>query len=206
MLSAADRAAAQELVKRTLQDDLQSFGELMLMFWGRLIAFVRCKFHFDQDTAADVVTRTFDKAKAILASYDESKSSVSTWLHLIAESLAISEIRRWKSVRNPRPDWVESLSRFEDSDPPDRHEPTGPYLPVRLALESLPKKWREPIWMRFFEEYGTDEIAELLQCPRRTVQDRIRKGLKKLGQLPRILRFKPKPDEHQPTKEDAVRN
>lgn len=61
---------------------------------------------------------------------------------------------------------------------------------VRAALERLREKDRTILELRFFEELGAEEIAEILQLSRDNVYQRIWRAMQKLGDLI--------PPEHRP--------
>ncbi len=44
------------------------------------------------------------------------------------------------------------------------------------AVMELPKKYRLPIYLHYYEEYTTTEIAEILKLPRNTICTQLRRG------------------------------
>lgn len=44
------------------------------------------------------------------------------------------------------------------------------------AVMALPKKYRMPIYLHYYEEYSTQEIAELLKLPKNTVCTQLKRG------------------------------
>ena len=48
------------------------------------------------------------------------------------------------------------------------------------AVMALPKKYRLPIYLFYFEEYSTEEIAEILKIPKGTVCSYLSRGREQL--------------------------
>ena len=53
-------------------------------------------------------------------------------------------------------------------------------LPLREAVQHLPKEWKDVVILRFFSGYSQAETAETLQIPQGTVKTRQRKALQLL--------------------------
>jgi RNA polymerase sigma-70 factor, ECF subfamily len=113
--------------------------------------------------------------------YDAARSSVSTWLILIARSRAIDRLRTRKVVerthenaalRDPAghasPEGVESVFIHE------RRER------VRGEMEKLPPEQRQVLEMAFYEGLSQSEIAERAGLPLGTVKTRTLLAMKKL--------------------------
>ncbi len=52
-----------------------------------------------------------------------------------------------------------------------------------LAVMALPAKYRMPLYLHYYEEYSTEEIAQLLQMPKGTVCTNLKRGRKLLKEL-----------------------
>jgi RNA polymerase sigma-70 factor (ECF subfamily) len=49
-----------------------------------------------------------------------------------------------------------------------------------MAIEKLPKQLRQPVLLKYFGDYTTVQIAELLMLPQGTVASRLRRALELL--------------------------
>ena len=49
-------------------------------------------------------------------------------------------------------------------------------LEVFSAVMELPKRYRLPIYLHYYEEYTTQEIADLLKIPKSTVCTQLKRG------------------------------
>lgn len=51
------------------------------------------------------------------------------------------------------------------------------------AVMALPKKYRLPIYLHYYEEYSTQEIAQLLRLPKNTICTQLKRGREMLRKL-----------------------
>lgn len=52
--------------------------------------------------------------------------------------------------------------------------------PVLRAVQALPEKYRQAVYLRYYEEYGVEEIAELMGCKASQVSTYLYRGKQKL--------------------------
>ena len=95
----------------------------------------------------------------------ESEDHIRSWLIRVT----INEGKKWH--RSP---WRRRIS-FEDyaAGLPDTSDRDREILRAVLAL---PKKYRIPIYLHYYEGYSTDEIGEILKIPRGTVCAQLSRG------------------------------
>lgn len=53
---------------------------------------------------------------------------------------------------------------------------------VRLAVQALPAKYREPVVLRYLQELSTDEITRILGISKNTLQVRLSRARERLRQ------------------------
>lgn len=63
---------------------------------------------------------------------------------------------------------------------PEQAQDNGGQLPLRQAIESLPKEMKDVIILRYFSGYTLAQTAGILQIPAGTVSTRQRNALKRL--------------------------
>lgn len=56
------------------------------------------------------------------------------------------------------------------------HFETGEHSELFYAVMGLPEKYRTAIYLYYYEDYSTDEIAQLTNTPAATVRTRLRRG------------------------------
>ena len=135
----------------------------------------------DTGEAGDVVQEVFLHAWNNASRYDASRSSVSTWLVLIARSRAIDRLRH-RGV-------VERTHEAAHQDQPAGHaSPEGAEAVflrerrerVRRELDNLPPEQRQVLEMAFYEGLTQTEIAARADLPLGTVKTRTLLAMKKL--------------------------
>lgn len=122
----------------------------------------------DADLAADLTQETFIRAFDRLEQY-RADSSLGTWLHAIAVSVALNGMRKVKRIHG-------RTEPIEDS-PALAVHPSGlaPDLKARLhsAIDSLSEKLRPVFLMHDVEGYTHPEIADTLGIPVGTSKARL---------------------------------
>jgi RNA polymerase sigma-70 factor, ECF subfamily len=122
----------------------------------------------DPDLASDFTQETFIRAFERLEQF-RGDSSLATWLHSIAVSVALNGMRKVKRIRGR----TENI----DESPMISVEPKGltPDLKTRLhsAIDALSEKLRSVFIMHDVEGYTHDEIAGSLGIPVGTSKARL---------------------------------
>jgi RNA polymerase sigma-70 factor (ECF subfamily) len=122
----------------------------------------------DGDLASDLTQETFIRAFTRLEQY-RGDSSLATWLHTIAVSVALNGMRKVKRIRG-------NTDNIEDT-PIVAAEPRGfaADLKIRLhsAVDALSEKLRPVFVMHDVEGYTHEEIARSLGIPVGTSKARL---------------------------------
>jgi RNA polymerase sigma-70 factor (ECF subfamily) len=129
----------------------------------------------DRDQAEEATQDTFVKAFARLDSF-RGESSLGTWLHAIAVSMALTALRR-KKRRLFREADLDDAARL-----PDARTESDPDLRERLrqAIDALPEKFRVPVVLHDIEGFTHGEIAQMTGIPEGTCKTRLMGGRAKL--------------------------
>jgi RNA polymerase sigma-70 factor (ECF subfamily) len=127
----------------------------------------------DQQDAEEVVQDSFAYALASLHRFDPSRSAFRTWLYTITLSRCRNKRRRkWLPVINLA-DVAEWLPG-SDTRPERAVEQRGMRDTVTNALHGLSPKLREAIVLRYFDGLSFKEMAEVMGCPQKTAESRVR--------------------------------
>jgi RNA polymerase sigma-70 factor (ECF subfamily) len=155
-------------VERIRSGESEALGKLLDAFRPELLRL--CTRMLGPVEAEDATSETFQRAHLRFDDYDSTKS-LGRWLRAIAAHGCIDRLRR------------RSLEKrlFDSSEPEiDNHpEPSGSALDqliqtrqqssVRVALDSLPDRYRAPLVLRYFAELDYDAIGEELGLTRSQV-------------------------------------
>lgn len=95
----------------------------------------------------------------------ESDAHIRHWLIRVA----VNECKKWH--RSP---WRHHIS-FEEY-AATQPEATTEDRDILRAVMALPRKYRLPIYLYYFEEYSTREIADILKIPKGTVCTNLSRG------------------------------
>lgn len=142
----------------------------------------------DETEIHSLVSEVFWEAWRRAASYDSRRSSVRTFLLMIARSRAI-DWRRAASARQRALKRYATLSSDNEVLHIDSTHPSAASLrqetesDLKTAISSLPEVQGEAIELAFWKGYTHEEIARQLDTPLGTVKTRIRSGLRQLKQI-----------------------
>lgn len=137
----------------------------------------------ERERARDLAQETFLKVFRFAPRYRPG-ASFSTWLYRIATNVSIEELRR-KKRRSTR--FIE-FGRAESQELAMSNAPeTGPGpgkrllreeigAKVRIALHSLPQKYRFPVVLRDIQGLSYQEVAQVTRLPLNTVKTRLNRG------------------------------
>ncbi len=114
--------------------------------------------------ADDVTQNVFEKLLKEKKEF-ESDSHIKNWLIRVT-------INECKNLVRSR--WWHTAS-FEDYAATLTFDSPG-HSDLFYAVMDLPKKYRLPIYLHYYEEYTTSEIAEILRLPKNTVCTQLRRG------------------------------
>ena len=166
-----------ELVKASLEDR-QAFLHIMERYEGKLLAYIRRISGLNKEDAEDVLQEVFLKTYTNLNAFNQ-KLKFSSWIYRIARNETISEARK----RKARPVYYfedKDLVRIADGLEVDvdliKSEDAED---VRNVIESLDKKYREVLVLKFLEEKDYNEISDILKKPVGTVGTLINRAKKK---------------------------
>lgn len=127
----------------------------------------------DEQDAEEVAQDTFVYALRNLKRYEPERSAFRTWLYTIAicrcrnkrrrkwlPMLALADFAEWQASSEPPP---EAIAEAHDT-----------REVVLEALHKLSPKLREAVVLRYFDGLSYREMAEVLNCPQKTAESRVR--------------------------------
>ena len=170
----------RELVRRLVERDPEALAELYDRHASMLLALAQ-RVLGSREEAEEVVQEALLQIWSQAARYDPDRSSVSTWMVLIARSRAIDRLRSRKVIErttvavqreeiatHASPEGASAVLRYERG------------LRLRVELEQLPEEQRDVLERAFFQGMTQREIAERTGIPLGTVKTRTLLAMKKL--------------------------
>jgi RNA polymerase sigma-70 factor (ECF subfamily) len=172
-----------------MQGDPEAFASLVYR-WQGSINRLCCRMVGDTHRAEDLTQEAFARLFAHRARY-EASARFSTYLWQIALNLCRDELRRRGRRREDsvEPEKVEDLvageaMAYSSALPPDAQLSASEQAhEVRVALETLPERFREVLVLRHYEGLKFREIADVLDVPEGTVKSRMAEALDRMGRL-----------------------
>jgi RNA polymerase sigma-70 factor (ECF subfamily) len=168
------------LLRQVADRQSEALGELYNRHAFNLLALIQRILGGSGD-AEEVLQEVFFHVWNHADRYDATRSSVSTWLVLIARSRAIDRLRNRQVVER-----THEASHLRE--PAADASPDGPESVfiqerrerVRRAMEDLPPEQRQVLEMAFYEDLSQSEIAAKADLPLGTVKTRTLLAMKKL--------------------------
>lgn len=125
----------------------------------------------NRDDADDITQNVFLKLFRSDTAF-ETPEHLRSWLIRVAVNECKSVFRMpWRKMENIE-DYAEQLAM-----------PTPKHTELLSTVMGMPEKYRVIIYLFYYEEYSTEEIAGLLGVPPATVRTRLARGRKRLKNI-----------------------
>ncbi len=173
-------AAEAALVERLRAREQAAMTEFYDRYSGALYGVIN-RIVKDEEEAADVLQEALVKIWHSMASYDNSKGRLFTWVVNISRNLAIDKIRSRQHRVGSR------TQGLDDSPAALRQAAPDAFRPEHVGLQEITSKLvpeqRQVIDLLYFGGFTQSEAAEELNLPLGTVKTRARTALKILAKL-----------------------
>lgn len=158
----------EELIRQIRAGDEEAADILVKRYYTDILRY--CKRHIiDQNLAEDATQETFYRVFRSLMRYQD-KERFRAWLYMIARNICIDENRKQKNtIPLELEDIGEESSEIHQIENSDE---------IEQLLSVLPEEQREAILLYFEDELTYKEIGKILDIPARTVQSRVKNGIK----------------------------
>jgi RNA polymerase sigma factor (sigma-70 family) len=165
----------EELISSITAGNSELYGDIVMRYQALLY---RTAFYYTQNAeeASDITQEVFIKAYNNLGGFRRG-ASFSTWLYRIAVNHCLDWCRK-KRIHNENlcPDDLQ-----DESDSPEElflQQETA--LEVQQVVKSLPVIYSTILILYYFEDLSPQQIAEILDISKRTVETRLFRGRKLL--------------------------
>ncbi len=177
-----DNATAQ-LIAQAVAGEQQAYAELYEQFASGVYRLCYSLLLNTHD-AEDVVQETFVYAFRNLARYDANKSAFKTWLYTIAVSRCRNLYRRQRMLTLDISQLLHAnLAAPKQETPEAVFTQRSVQEALRDALAKLSPTLREAVVLRYGHGLAYREIAEVMNCPQKTAESRVRLAHKQLHHL-----------------------
>lgn len=145
-----------------------------MCIWSRYFTVVYAYVQ-NQTIAEDLTQEIFVKCYQSLATY-KGKSSIKTWLWRIAINHAKDYLKSWYHQRVKATNDVILSSNISRENVEQTVIKQDEDAQLVFAVMHLPIKYREVIYLYYYEELSLKEIATVLKINMNTIKTRLRKG------------------------------
>jgi RNA polymerase sigma-70 factor (ECF subfamily) len=158
------------LVRRALQADPESFGQLCRRYYSSLVAVadsILLDHHLAEDAAQEALAHACRQLPRL-----RKPELFGPWVAAICRNVAKDMLRDRQRQRTPVPD----CQRQEADCPDDRQMEV-----VAEALQRLPQHLREVVYLRFYNGLSYQQIAGVLGASQESIDGRLRRAKKRIA-------------------------
>jgi RNA polymerase sigma-70 factor (ECF subfamily) len=160
----------QILVRRALQADPESFGELCRRYYHSLVAVadsILLDHHLAEDAAQEALTAACRQLPTL-----KKPERFGPWLVAICRNVAKDVLRDIQKQRKPVDVCLDNQNDCQD----DEQKAI-----LAEALQQLPQHLREVIFLRFYNEMSYRQMSNILGATEQMIDGRIRRAKKKIA-------------------------
>jgi RNA polymerase sigma factor (sigma-70 family) len=168
----------QELVRALKERNNQAFGFLYDNYAGALYSIIKQIVTDNPELASDVLQEVFINIWRKIATYDQTKGRLFTWMLNIARNAAIDTLRS-KSYQNSQKN-QELPENVYKAVTDQITQQNVDNIGLKKVLEKLKPEHRILVELSYFKGFTHEEIADMMSIPLGTVKTRIRNALLQL--------------------------
>ncbi len=176
----AQRKEIDAIIERALGGDQTGYAELYDRFAASLYRLCYSLLMNEQDSE-DILQESFLYAFKNLHRYDSRKASLKTWLYTIAVSRCRNTYRRKRFLTVDITQWLGLELKAPPAEAPEaaliRRDASES---ISRALLDLSPRLREAIVLRYGQGMTYREISDVMGCPQKTAESRVRLGHQRL--------------------------
>jgi RNA polymerase sigma-70 factor (ECF subfamily) len=159
----------QILVRRALEADPESFGELCRRYYHSLVAIaysILADHHLSEDAAQETLAAACRQLPGL-----KKPERFGPWIIAICRNVAKDMLREFQKQRKPVDACQERESDCQDDQKAILAE----------ALQQLPQHLREVVYLRFYNEMSYQQMANALGATEQMIDGRLRRAKKKIA-------------------------
>lgn len=167
----------RDLIQRARRGDAEAFGELVIRYQTGVFNVCYRLLH-ERAEAQDLTQETFIRAGERLQTFDEERL-FGPWIRRVAANVCLNHLESQKRTAE--------LDDERDADESQRPETQVEVRErserIRIALASLPVRYRLVIELRHYQELSYEEIAAELHIPLSDVKSHLFRARKILAEI-----------------------
>ena len=140
----------------------------------------------NQSDAEDVLQLAFIQFLNNLHHFREGATTVKPWLMKMIVNTSIKKLQEENS-RKHRQDKIASQRLDDHSKKEDEvvesNKKEELKIKIKNLVDTLPEKYRSPIWLVLYEGFTYPEVASVLELPEKTVRTQVSRGLERLKEI-----------------------
>ncbi|WP_456276433.1 sigma-70 family RNA polymerase sigma factor [Bacillus sp. AK128] len=170
----------EDVLDHLEQEDLTV--ESIIKEYGQNILWLAYSYVKDRTLAEDITQDVFINCYKNIHRF-RGDSSIKTWLYRITGNRCKDVMKSWSYRSKKMSEYLFDHHISPGRDP--EQEMMGKFEDRSLSLKvlSLPVKYREVIFLYYFEEYNIDELSDLLKIKPNTVKSRLHRGRNLLKEM-----------------------
>ncbi len=161
------------------KDEKDFLLEKVMIEYGNELVRLAFSYVKDSETAKDLVQNTFIKCYKNLDSF-RFDSQIKTWLYRITINECKDYLKSWHykmvQVKSFIQETAKSIYPSTEKTVIDKYHKEE----IKDTIFSLPKVYREVVYLYYYESLKTEEIADILDIPVNTVKTRLRRAKQRL--------------------------
>lgn len=177
----SDRLRDEELVSYIIKGKTELFSVIVDRYQSKVFS-TAWNYTHDHEEARDLTQEIFIKLYNNLGSY-KSKASFSTWLYRIAVNRCIDWTRKKKlptvsTIYDGNDEETDIYDTIADSGggPEETLINLENRAYIRKVVEELPEIYKTVIILYYFEDFSPQEISDITDIPKRTIETRLYRG------------------------------
>lgn len=171
----------EELISYIVKGKTELFSVIIDRYQSKVFS-TAYNYTHDQEEARDLTQEIFIKLYNNLQSY-KNKASFSTWLYRIAVNRCIDWTRKKKlqtvsSIYDSGDEEIDIYDTIADSGggPEEALIKQENKVYIRKVVEDLPEIYKTVIILYYFEDFSPQEISDITDIPKRTIETRLYRG------------------------------
>ena len=163
------------------------FNKFYLQTVDIFFRWVKSMYNLQDDDIQDILSDLYLKLWENKSCFPEDSKWFERWLWFVFKNILKDWFKKKKEIwfsEFENNNWNNTIiDNLQDDDFLDIFEKDYKFEMIKQALEQLPEKYKDIVFLKYVEQKNNDEIAEILGISEDNVRQRLSRAIKKLKQL-----------------------